>query len=58
MTQEETLLTTKEASDRLRLSISRLRALIHEKKISSYQFRRGSRILISEKSVLSYLSQK
>lgn len=55
---EENLLTTKEASDRLRLSISRLRALIHEKKILSYQFRRGSRILISEKSLLSYLSQK
>jgi|688.fasta_scaffold38431_2 excisionase family DNA binding protein len=55
---EETLLTTKEASDRLRLSISRLRTLIQERKISTYQHRRGSRILIPENSLLSYLSQK
>jgi excisionase family DNA binding protein len=55
---EENLLTTKEASDRLRLSISRLRVLIQERKISTYQHRRGSRILIPENSLLSYLSQK
>jgi excisionase family DNA binding protein len=55
---EETLLTTKEASDRLRLSISRLRVLILERKISTLQNRRGSRILIPENSVKNYLSQK
>jgi excisionase family DNA binding protein len=55
---EETLLTTKEASDRLRISISRLRVLILERKISTLQHRRGSRILIPENSVKTYLSQK
>jgi excisionase family DNA binding protein len=55
---EETLLTTKEASDRLRISISRLRVLILERKISTLQNRRGSRILIPENSVKNYLSQK
>lgn len=55
---EEPLLTTKEASDRLRISISRLRVLILERKISTLQHRRGSRILIPENSVKTYLSQK
>jgi excisionase family DNA binding protein len=57
MTQEK-FLTIKEASDRLRLSTSRLRVLIQERKISKLQNRKGSRILIPENSINNYLTQK
>jgi len=56
---EEKLYTMKEASDRLRLSINRLRTLITARRITNtLQHGKGTRILIPEKSNESYLKTK
>lgn len=56
---EEKLYTMKEASDRLRLSINRLRTLITTRRITNtLQHGRGTRILIPEASIEAYLKTK
>ena len=56
---EEKLYTMKEASDRLRLSINRLRVLITDQRITNIlQHGNGTRILIPEKSLQNYLKTK
>jgi hypothetical protein len=56
---EEKLYTMKEASDRLRLSINRLRVLITDQRITNIlQHGKGTRILIPEKSLQNYLKTK
>jgi hypothetical protein len=56
---EQKLYTMKEASDRLRLSINRLRVLITNQRITNIlQHGKGTRILIPEKSLQNYLKSK
>jgi hypothetical protein len=56
---DQKLYTMKEASDRLRLSINRLRVLITNQRITNIlQHGKGTRILIPEKSLQNYLKSK
>jgi hypothetical protein len=56
---EEKLYTMKEAADRLRLSINRLRTLITAQRITNtLQHGKGTRILIPQTSIENYLKTK